>query len=169
LTRWSTRPDRTLSDRALCLLRRSLFAPTARAFLATWCFLLGLRATVGICASAVPPFSATIRSVSLLAIATLWAIPRHMPACVAHQTRAGCDDKAKNAFQGPRGLYISESLCSIFGLSATLALWVLATTTRAVFCSSAREFSRVQVCVAIHIILKMSQRSVHPAEQPANS
>src|ERR1700747_462034 len=99
LTRWSTRPDRTLSDRALCLLRRSLFAPTARAFLATWCFLLGLRATAGICASAAPPFSVTIRSVSLLAIATLWVIPRHMPTCVAHQTRAGCDDKAKNAFQ----------------------------------------------------------------------
>jgi hypothetical protein len=42
-----------------------------------------------------------------------------MPACVAQQKRAACDDKANHAFQGQRGLYISASLCSCSELSAT--------------------------------------------------
>ena len=116
LARW--RPDRTLT---LCLLRRSLFAATATAFLGTRCF--DLRAVAGICASATPTFSVTIRSVSVSAFAPARAISRNMPACVSQQMRAACDDKANHAFQGPRGLYISESLCSVFGIKRHFAIW----------------------------------------------
>ena len=138
MIRWSTRPDRTLSDRTLCLLRRSLFAATDKALLATRCFLFDLRAAAGICASAALTFSVTIRSVSVSAFAPAWAIPRNMPACVAQQTRAACDDKANHAFQGPRGLYISKSLCSVFGINChDWRPGVLTTMKCAAFCSSA--------------------------------
>lgn len=154
LTRWSTR-----LARILCLLRRSLFAAIAnppRCF----CLLFVLRVTEGTCASAAP---LTARSLSVFAIATPCAIPRHRPACAAHQTRAGCDDKANNVFQGTRGLYIDETFCSDFGWRHEWRLESYDNKACGLWFECTGTISSGQGCVAIHIILKRIRTHVRLA------